>query len=135
MRTARPGRRVPCSSLLRLFELDERAQKILRVHERDAIAVNIVLRLASAEDLRAVRRKRTRGALDAIDVETEVMDAAGRIALEKLRNRRARARRLHQLEAGIAKIDPGNAHALLHVRLGRARLQAIDRLQSLDRRL
>jgi hypothetical protein len=70
------------------FELHERAEKILRMYESDALAVHVVLRCAVAEGLRALCRECPRSDIDAVDLETEVMDAAFGILLEELRDRR-----------------------------------------------
>jgi hypothetical protein len=70
-----------------LLELDQRAEEILRVHERDAIAVDAALFLATAERLYRVLRELGLRDAEIADVEAEMVDAAVRIALEKARDR------------------------------------------------
>src|SRR5262245_4166736 len=79
-----------CSSGIVRFELDQRTQKIAGMDEGDALPRDIVLRLAAAQRPHAVPYEVLRGALDVVDAETEMMDAALRIALEEFRDRRIR---------------------------------------------
>src|SRR3954469_11927576 len=77
----RCGRRRPrrcrccCSASLAfvLFEFDERAEKIGRVDERNALAGDVVLRLAVAEQTHAACGERMRGPVDVVDAEREMM--------------------------------------------------------------
>src|SRR5712692_5295778 len=101
--------------------------------EGDAIAGDAVLRLAAAEHAHAVAGEGARGVLDVIDAETEVMNAALRIALEKFGDRRIRPRWLHQFDLPGAKLDVGEAHALLVVHHARSHLQSVS-LAQLPRR-
>src|SRR6516164_3507611 len=68
---------------LLLFELDQCAQKIAGMEEGDRLAGDVALRLAGAQHAHAVLSERTRGFLDVVDAEAEVMDAALGIALEE----------------------------------------------------
>jgi len=89
--------------------------KKLGADERDALAGDIVLRLAAAQHAHAILRQAAHGVLDVIDAEADVVKAALRIALEELGNRRIWPRRLDQLDLGGAELDIGEPHALLGV--------------------
>src|SRR5262249_56469970 len=77
-------------------------------------------RCAAAQPAPAVVSESVRGLLDIVDAEAEVMDAALRIALEELGDRRIPPRRLHQLDLAAAQLDIGETHALLGVDHGRS---------------
>src|SRR4051812_47053004 len=64
------------------FELYERTQKILRVHESDALAMDVALG-AFPENAPAGRGYCPGGLVDVLHAEAEMMDAAIRIALEE----------------------------------------------------
>ena len=98
-----------------LLELDQRAQKIPRMDEGDPLAGDVVLRLAVTQHAHPVAGKAARGLIDVVDAETEMMNAALRIALEELGDRRIRPRRRDQLDPGDAQLDIGETHALLGV--------------------
>src|SRR5215510_15103964 len=98
-----------------LLELDQRAEEITGMDEGDALARDVALRLAAAQHAHAGRAEAALGLRDVVDAETEVVDAALRIALEELGYGRIRARRLDQLDLSGAKLDIGEAHALLGV--------------------
>src|SRR5262245_36100657 len=71
------------SSRLVLLELDQCAEKIAGMDERDRFALHIALPPAFAEHADAVLRKSTRDCLDVVDAEAEVMNAPLGIALEE----------------------------------------------------
>src|SRR5262245_50991760 len=71
--------------------------------------------IAAAQHAHAGRGEAAFGRRDVIDAETEVMDAALRIAFEELGDRRIRARWFHQLDLAGAELDISEAHALLGV--------------------
>jgi len=94
------------------FQLDERAEKILRMNESDALAVYITLRFYAPEYFCSPRGDRLGGFVDTAYLESEVVYTAARIAFEKLADRRIRAQRLHELDARITELDVSEAHAL-----------------------
>src|SRR5262245_29462996 len=108
-----------------LLELDQRAEEVTGMDEGDALASDVALRPAAAQHAHARRAEAALGLGNVIDTETEVMDAALRIALEKLGHGRIRPRRLDQLDLAGAELDIGEAHALLGVRHARADLEPV----------
>ena len=113
--TSQPGQpRLNRSGLsAALFELDQRAEKILRMHERNAFAMHVRLQRAFAEHAHAFGARGGGCRFDIVDVETKMMNPAVRIAFEKFCHRRIGARGLHQFDFRIAEIDVGKAHTLL----------------------
>ena len=61
--------------------------------EREALAGDVVLRLAAAQHAHASLRQAAHGVLDVVDAEADVVKAALRIALEELGDRRIWPRR------------------------------------------
>src|SRR5437763_1631858 len=86
-----------------LLELDQRAAEILRVQEQDRLAVGADLRFAVAEDARALVLEPVAGGADVVDLVADVMDAAVRIALEELRDRRALPEWRQQLDLRVGQ--------------------------------
>src|SRR5687767_8021839 len=121
--------------LMTLFQLHQGAQEVLRVDERDALAVHVALLLARSEHARAFFREPGGRGGHVVHLEAEMVDAARGVALEELRDRRIRARGLHQLDAGVRQLDVGHPHALLIVDLRRADIQPVDLFQALRRRV
>ena len=66
-----------------LFEFNQRAEKIFRMHKRDALAMHIGLRLAVTEHLRAFAREFGARGIDVIHADAEMMNAAPGIAFKK----------------------------------------------------
>src|SRR5215470_5978846 len=105
------------------FELDQGAEKIAGMDESDALAGDVVLRLAAAQHAHAV-----------VHVQGEMMDAALGIALEELSDRRIRPRRLHQLDLAASELHVSKAHALLGVHLSWSDGQPVFLVQRARRR-
>src|SRR5262245_38282579 len=103
-----------------LLELDQRAEEVAGMDESDALAGDVALRPAAAQHAHAGRAEAALGLGNVIDTETEVMDAALRIALEELGHGRIRPRRLDQLDLAGAEPDLGEADALHGVHQARA---------------
>src|SRR5262245_64990921 len=97
------GIRLPASS--RLFDLDQRAAKILRVQEQHRLAVGADLRLAVAEHARALRLEPLPRGADIVDLVTEVMNAATGIAVEEVCDRRRLPQRLEAFDLGVGRGD------------------------------
>src|SRR5215469_5870714 len=90
--------RPPSSSLL---DLDKRAAKVLRMQEQHRLAVCACPRLAVSEHPGAGRFEMIAGGENIIDFVAEMMDPAIWIAFKEVRNRRALAEGLEQLDLGI----------------------------------
>src|SRR5688500_12010170 len=82
--------------LATFLELDERPKEIFWMHESNPLAVGVALLLALAQHPRAFLREAGGRGGHVVHLQAEMVDAARGVALEKLRNRRIRARRLHQ---------------------------------------
>ena len=65
------------------LKLDQRAQKIPRVHERNALAVHVQLRAPVTEHVHAFGPRTGGCCFNVIDIETEVMHAATGIFFEE----------------------------------------------------
>ena len=85
----------------RLFNLDQRAAKILRVQEQDRLAVGADLRLAVAEHACALRLEPVARGADIVDLLADVVNATIGIALEKFCNGRRLPERLEQFNLGV----------------------------------
>src|SRR5919206_2938476 len=101
-----------------LLELDQRAAEVLRVQEEHRLAVRADLRLAVAQDPRALPGQLLARRADVLDLVADVVDAALRIALEEARNGRIGAERLQELDLGVGKLDEDGRHAMLGLRRG-----------------
>src|SRR5262245_42484515 len=108
-----------------LLDLDQRAEEVTGMDEGDALTRDVALRPGATQDAHAGRAEAALGLRDVIDAETEVMDAALRIALEELGHGRIRPRRLDQLDLAGAELDIGKAHALLGIHHARPDLEAV----------
>ena len=71
-----------------LLQLDERAQKILRMDEDDRLAVRTIFRLAAAEDADAARGKIANGRVDVGDLVADAMNARRTDYVRERRDRR-----------------------------------------------
>src|SRR5689334_3992398 len=105
------------------------------MHEGDALAMHVTLLPALPEHARAFLRVAGGGGGDVVHAQAEMVDASRGVLLEKLRDRRIRARGLHELDAGIRQLDVGEAHALLLVHLRCADLEAVHFFQTCRRRV
>ena len=82
-RAAEPSHR------LHLFQFDQRAAEILRVQEQNRLAVRPRLRLAVAQHRRPLHLQTIPRRCDVVDFVTDMVNAARRVAVEKLHQRRA----------------------------------------------
>ena len=108
------------------FKFNERTEKIFRMDKRDALAMHIVLRFAVTQHLRAFAREIGAQSIYTFHADTQMMNAALGIALEKFGNRRIGTRRLHQLDLCITEIDIRHAYALLFIDFDLADAKAVD---------
>ncbi len=74
-----------------LLEFDQGAGEILGMQEQHRLAMGADLGFAVAEHARAFRLEAVAGSADVVDLVADVVDAAVRIALQELGDRRAGA--------------------------------------------
>ena len=89
-----------------------------------------ILRVPIAEYARALGFELVAGGDDVLDLVAEMVHAAVRIALEKLGDRRVRAKRMQEFDFRIGQFDEDDRHAMVGLRLrsgdARAERFAID---------
>src|SRR5262245_58358036 len=90
---------------LRLFELGQRAEKILGVEEQHRLAVRADLRVAVAENAGTLRLELVARGDDVVDLVADVMDAAVAVLLQELGDRRVVAQRLQEFDLGVRQVD------------------------------
>ena len=86
-----------------LFELDQRAGKVLRMQEQHRLAVRADLRLAIAQHPGAGRFERIARGANILDFVADMVDAAVRIAVEEFGDRRGVPERLEQFDLGVGR--------------------------------
>ena len=106
-------------SNLVFFEFNKRSLKILWMREDDRIAVRPDLGLASGEQSNAVRCRRVHSLLKIINIETNMMDSACRLALKESGYRGCAAKCLQQLNFYVFKFDERHPDAVFRQFLGR----------------
>src|SRR5262249_29825447 len=104
---------VPRNSVF--LQLDQGAPEIAGGNKSDPFPRHIIMRVAVAKDAHARLAQFAKYLIHRFDAKRDMMDAALRIALQKLRNRGIGSRWFHQLDPGVAEVDIGEPHPLLRV--------------------
>src|SRR5215470_9659042 len=124
----------------RLFDLDQRAGKILGMEEQHRLAMRADLRLAVTEHARAFLDELVTRGEDVDHLVADMMDAAVGVALDEFCNRRGLAQRLDELDLGVGQRHEHGDHAVLGQRHGfrnrgaeRAAIDLCGLLRVLDR--
>src|SRR3546814_3095430 len=106
---------------LRLLEFDQRPVEVLGMQEEDGLVMRAYSGLAGPEDPRPRPDQMVARRENVVDFVAEMVDAAGRAALQESGDRGRVAERFEQLDLGIRQLDEDDGYAVRRQRDRRSR--------------